>query len=211
MKLEAEEDGVPSASEFVETISLVGTATENDQRCRWVEIKSVAFDAKNNPVRTHVTKLLIPESEMLKSKDPLKNAVRGWVRVNDQPPSPMKPIAWDPGLFVGECLSWLPGVRIQLREVDQPRDVAYQRGTIQAAKAFSGTREYTKADRQELGEVRWKSRFTLWHHADLTCGFAHAVIEAEKWIGNERDGKVVITYFLEDGGKDGKSGLPDNN
>jgi hypothetical protein len=209
VELQAEQEGVPSRNEFVETISFVGTATEKDQRCRWIEIKTVAFDATGAASRTQVTKLLIPETEMLNSNNPLKQAVRGWVRVNDEPPVPMGPIKFDPGLFVGESLSWLPGVRAHLLEVDKTRDVEYQQGKLKHAMAVSGTREYTKADTPELGKNRWKSTFTIWHHADLPCGFAYAVIEAEKWLGDELDARLTFTYHLEDAGADAKSGLPE--
>jgi hypothetical protein len=211
VELQGEQDGVPSRNEFVGTISLVGTTTEKEQLCRWVEIETVAFDPKGAPRRTHVTKLLIPEMEMLKSNNPLKQAARGWVRVNDEPATPIGPIKFDPGLFVGESLSWLPGARALLHEVDQPRDIEYQRGKLNGANALSGTREYTKADTPELGKNRWKSTFTIWHHADLPCGFAHAVIEAEKWLGDDLDAKLTFTYHLEDAGIDAKSGLPESN
>lgn len=211
IELQAEEDGILSRDDVVATISLVGTATEKEQRCHWVELKVVAFDAKGAASRTYITKLLVPETEMLNSDNPLKQALRGWVRVNDRPPAPMEPINWDPALFVGEPLSWLPGVRAHLREVDQPRDVEYQQGKLKGANAVSGSREFTKADTPELGKIRWKSTFTIWHHADLPCGFAHAVIEAEKWIGDEREARLTFAYLLEDAGKDAKSGLPESN
>jgi hypothetical protein len=211
VQLQDEEEGVVSHDEFVTTISLVGTASDKEQRCRWVEMKSVAFDSKGAPSRTHLTKLLIPETEMLKSNNPLKQAVRGWVRVADEQPSLMVPISWDPGLFVGESLSWLPGVRAGLREVDKPRDVEYQRGKLNRADAVSGTREWTKTETPELGNSHWKSRFTVWHHADLHWGFARAEVEAEKWLGDEREARVTFTYLLEDAGKDARSALPESN
>ena len=98
-----------------------------------------------------------------------------------------------------------------LHEVDQPRDIEYQRGKLKAANAMSGTREYNKAETPELAKNRWKSKFTIWHHADLPCGFAHAVIDAEKWIGDDLEAKLTFTYHLEDAGTDAKSGLPESN
>src|SRR6516225_6114563 len=51
---------------FIRTYALVGTAIENERKCRWVEMKSVpVIDGKEQP--DTVVKFLAPERELLES------------------------------------------------------------------------------------------------------------------------------------------------
>src|SRR5260370_37737295 len=56
--------------------SLVGTVTENDQKCRWVEMKSV--QSVNGKEQTDIIKFLVPEKELLESEKPLESLIRAW-------------------------------------------------------------------------------------------------------------------------------------
>src|SRR5262249_47690506 len=67
---------------FKGTYALVGTTIENDQKCRWVEMKSVPVIDGNEQPATAI-KFLVPEKELLESVKPLDSLVRAWQKDAD--------------------------------------------------------------------------------------------------------------------------------
>src|SRR5262245_47669881 len=63
------------------TYSLVGTTTENGEKCRSVEMKTVQM--VNGKEQTDVIKFLVPERELLESEKPLEGLLRAWRRIDD--------------------------------------------------------------------------------------------------------------------------------
>jgi hypothetical protein len=60
------------------TVSSVGQTTVNDEKCRWIEIKSImSVDGQDH---IQVMKSLIPEKDLGKGKSPLEHVVRTWVK-----------------------------------------------------------------------------------------------------------------------------------
>lgn len=62
-------------------MSSVGTATENGEPCRWIEIKLTFNDG--NQDRTLISKVLIPKEQLAEGKSPLEHIVRGWFKQPD--------------------------------------------------------------------------------------------------------------------------------
>jgi hypothetical protein len=65
------------------TMSSVGKAEINGQKCRWIEIVMAAkFDDSPSGIGnysfTDIDKLLIPEEHLAKGKEPLKHVVKSW-------------------------------------------------------------------------------------------------------------------------------------
>lgn len=74
-------------------VASVGRVTENDQPCRWIEVRFEIKDAKR-PLEVMVLKVLVPEKNLAKGQDPLAHAVRAWIKKGqDRPPQELK----DPG------------------------------------------------------------------------------------------------------------------
>src|SRR5579872_5962731 len=65
--------GSDDAITMKRTYSLVGTASENGQKCRWVEMKSV--ETVNGKERIDVLKFLVPEKALLENDKPLDNLI----------------------------------------------------------------------------------------------------------------------------------------
>ena len=62
------------------TVSSVGQTTVNDEKCRWIEIKSIA--TANGQDHIQIIKALIPEKDLAKGKRPLEHVVRIWVKTD---------------------------------------------------------------------------------------------------------------------------------
>lgn len=60
------------------TVSSVGLTNVNDQKCRWIEIKSITTDAVQDDIQ--IIKALIPEKDFAKGKWPLEHVVRMWLK-----------------------------------------------------------------------------------------------------------------------------------
>ncbi len=62
------------------TVSSVGTATENDEQCRWIEIASeftVERKGKKDTI-AETTKILVPEKYLTAGQDPSAHVLRAW-------------------------------------------------------------------------------------------------------------------------------------
>ena len=65
-----------SGNEILLTISSVGEATVDDEKCRWIEIKYLAPNEEpHDPI---IYKLLIPEKHLGKGKAAAEHVIRGW-------------------------------------------------------------------------------------------------------------------------------------
>ena len=63
------------------TYSLAGSANENGQLCRWVEVKwDRTFDGKK---QVDILKFLVPEKELLHGEKPLDSLVRCWRKIDE--------------------------------------------------------------------------------------------------------------------------------
>ncbi|HMF07657.1 MAG TPA: hypothetical protein VKJ00_00900 [Thermoanaerobaculia bacterium] len=60
------------------TVSSVGQTTVNDEKCRWIEIKSITgVDGQDH---IQIIKTLVPEKELGKGKSPIEHIVRTWLK-----------------------------------------------------------------------------------------------------------------------------------
>jgi hypothetical protein len=199
--------------------SLVGTTTENDQRCRWVEMKSVpVIDGNEQPAT--VVKFLIPEKELLESAKPLESLVRAWQKDADGAVQALKfrqPVgaggfAGSADFYFGSDLAMFSGLQQRCRTVAEKKIVEYQQGRLEAAAArafeHSATRRaLTNGDKQEFN-----SEFTLWDHPSVPApGFA-ALRHRHEYRRNEMLVQTTVGDFeIEDFGMHAKSELPENH
>jgi len=59
-------------------IASVGQTSENDQPCRWIEVR-FASDEKSG-VAEIIAKVLVPEKHLKRGESPLEHVLRGWVK-----------------------------------------------------------------------------------------------------------------------------------
>lgn len=70
------------------SLSSVGQVTENDEKCRWIELKLVTEE--NGQEKVVITKALIPEKHLGKGKSPADNLIRVWRKEGEGEPQEIK-------------------------------------------------------------------------------------------------------------------------
>jgi len=104
------------------TISSVGQATVDNEKCRWIEFKNVTKTDQGE--RIMIAKCLIPEKDLGKGKSPGDHTIRGWSKQGD-----MEPVAFSsdlrsqPGrmMLVGYLAGPAPNAKdIDKTEIDGP-------------------------------------------------------------------------------------------
>jgi hypothetical protein len=189
------------------TLSIVGSAVENETRCRWVEVKSV-FPKGQIPRfpdgGTFLTKMLISEQDLLENADPSKRSQRAWVRKPGEPQAEQTKV-----LPVSKNLMlWAPGVRRTLTETTDEKSIDYQSGQLKSARAWTGTQTVENQDRKS----QFKSTYTVWMHPDLPMGFAEAeIVNDITYTNGDAPHQQRHVFRIIDAGNDAKSELPDNN
>src|SRR5205823_14201674 len=69
------------------TLSSVGVATVDGEKCRWIEIK--AARKSNNGEQITIAKFLIPEKDLGKGKSAGDHLIRGWIKRDQNEPQPV--------------------------------------------------------------------------------------------------------------------------
>jgi hypothetical protein len=163
------------------------TATEIDGvACRWLESEYFVRDDENHERR----KLLIPEETIRTSEKPSDEVLRylqrdGTAAVASVPPENE---GWMPIDFL-----YFPGFLKSARQVDDPRTVKHQTGTLEISKAYVGTYKWCRKGRDPDKTTAWETEYRVWLHADLPMGFAHA--QAKLRVLSE--GREVRSWRME--------------
>jgi hypothetical protein len=191
------------------TLSFVGSAVDEGEPCRWLELKHVIPEGRDG-AGTYVSKVLVPERDLLESESPFEHARRTWVRRLDGPVTKAPEGGRDDMTF-GELLLWTPGMlKGSSLAKDQTKDIEYQRGRLKGAQARTGRLVHQWRDKNGT-EDKYTKSYTAWQHPDLPIGFAEARIVQEQFINDRPLSKFSIDYRIEDAGADAKTELPDNN
>jgi hypothetical protein len=195
--------------EITVTLSLVGTGLDDGEQCRWLELKHVVPEGRDG-AGTYVSKVLVPEWDLLESENPFEHARRTWVRRLDGPVTKAPEGGRDDMTF-GELLLWTPGMlKGSSLANDQTKDIEYQPGRLKGAQARTGRLVHQWRNKNGT-EERYTKSYTAWQHPDLPIGFAEAHIVQEQFINDRALSKFSIVYRVEDAGADAKTELRDNN
>ena len=191
------------------TLAFVGSAVEDSEPCRWVEIR--VEDTEEDKVRLY--KILIKEKALLGAKDPLaaKNVVRTWERKSDgtiarrdEPPS------------FSLLFFWTPGALKHAAKAAEPIDVDYGAGgRLAAAQPWIIKDSRTSRPILGLMKTHWHETATVWTHPDLPVGYArlHLASDMLLSIGWGTQLKLITStdHILDDAGTGAQSELPDSN
>jgi hypothetical protein len=88
LEIDATAGGQQVSTKGSMTISSVGQATIDNEKCRWIEIKMII--KAEDQERLTLAKVLVPEKHLGKGKSPGENLVRGWVKEGDMPAAEIK-------------------------------------------------------------------------------------------------------------------------
>jgi len=81
-------NGNPINLKWTLKLSSVGQTTVDDEKCRWIEVKTVHNPGPDE--RVAIAKFLIPEKHLGKGKVAAEHIIRGWVKFKDEEPQAVK-------------------------------------------------------------------------------------------------------------------------
>ncbi len=99
----------------------VGKHTKSSKPARWIELHGEAFDG--TPVKY---KLLVPESEFGRGKNPLGKATEAWRKIRDQTPEKIEDFK-TADVFLNTLLS---GPGKDVRKLDTKKQIGWQKGNF---------------------------------------------------------------------------------
>jgi hypothetical protein len=198
------------------TYSLVGTTTENGEKCRWVEIKSV--QPINGKEQTDVIKFLIPERELLGGEKPLDSLVRAWRQVDDGPVEEQKfnqPLGVA-GMVASADFGWgrdlviFPGPQRKSKLAAGKKVVDFQQGRLEIGEGWVGKHVATRKALTNGEKQEFSTDFTVWNDATVApaCAAMHERIEYRR--NDMLIRTITVELVIEDFGIDAKSTLPEN-
>lgn len=163
-------------SAVVEVRFLDRVEVEN-QACRWIEF-SISHPSEEKPETVSVLKMLLPESELLSGKYPIRRAVRFYSPSIDANGKMYhrEAVTGDRLLLqqalIGPYLEALPPRR-QFGKVSKSRlDVDYQRGQLNCTSMLKSTTLGLKGDERPIWRESWDHDCQFWLQDEVPLGFA---------------------------------------
>jgi hypothetical protein len=186
------------------TLSSVGTAEVDGEPCRWIEIAMEG--KKDGQPFTAIHKLLIPEKQLGKGKDPLEHVRKAWFKHSMIADGTLRQIEDLKGTGARELASLRTHLHGPFKTSEKLDNVAVESKLGKLECEGLTFQEKTG----EPGKVSSDSTSTIRLHATAPFG----VVTHEITIKFERDGQSLGTMTLKmklsDFGKDAKSALPDS-
>ncbi|MCH8829360.1 MAG: hypothetical protein IID45_07255 [Planctomycetes bacterium] len=178
------------------SISSVDKATVDGKKCRWIEFSmKMSFMGRD---RTTTAKVLIPEAELGKGKNPLKNFKRGWIKHSGQEVKEIKDFN---SRQAGPLPAFLPGPLSGRKE-------------LKSAEIDSGIGKLKC--KGETGSVNYKQgsiETKVEYETRLNEKSPFGVVSSKLTIQETGNGKLRDTYEisfkLKSVAKNAKSALPD--
>lgn len=177
-------------------MSSVGTATENGEPCRWIEINLTFND--DNQDRTIISKALIPEKHLKEGEPAYQHVVRGWFKDPDDPePRDLKEeLQQNPGILA----VFLCGPLQDAKKLE-PETVESELGKLEC----HGVRGYTT---YMQGDNKNTVTLEVRKHKKAPFGVVSCRIKNEIEQNGQRMGNVRAVLKLSGHGKTALSDLP---
>jgi hypothetical protein len=188
----------------VVTLSFVGSAVEEGVACRWIEVKVVVPKGERQTEGTYISKMLVSTEDLMELRDPFVHPLRTWSRR----PGEQEAAETKQAFMIGpDLMLWAPAALKTLKEGADRKEVEYQQGRLESARAWVGQRVTVN----EKTKSRFESNYTVWMHPDLPIGFAEAVVADNIHHVDGRKLQQTRTYRIQAAGRNAKSELPENN
>jgi hypothetical protein len=176
----------------------VGQVTEENQRCRWIEVqldrqRTVGEWKKKE---TTVYKVLVPERFLANGQSPLDHLIRGWRRWDDVKPQPMN----DPNIII---ITELPIILSKTWNDVRHLEKLEIRSKL-GSRMCDGIRGTVELSARRFHE-KWEFENRL--HPDSPFG-----VVTSRWelVPKRRGGAAMVCELrLIDFGKGAKSAMPD--
>jgi hypothetical protein len=188
------------------TLSSVGTAEVDGEPCRWIEVASETKRKDGQPV-TDVNKLLIPEKNLGKGKDPLEHVLKAWHKnsmVAGGTPQQIEDLKAPGARYLNNVRPYLHG----------PSKTAEKLGNVAIKSKLGeleceGTTGNQKID-DTLSMLSYDYTYTIRLHDMAPFGVVTWEAKTKMELDGQSLGTVTTKMKLSDFGKDAKSVLPNS-
>ena len=179
----------------------VGRVTEDGGPCRWIEVR-FEIKAEKGRVDVMVIKVLVPEKNLAKGQDPLKHAVRAWIkRRPDDPPKELE----DPADIDKGPLPLVLAAPMKNQKELEPILVASKAGNLRC-KGVEGKVEFQAGGPGRTIQGTVESRL----HAKAPFGTVSSLWRLEMHrAGSTKVRKATFDMKLADFGTGAKSEMPE--
>jgi hypothetical protein len=181
------------------TISSVGEATVDGEKCRWIEIRMM--NKRDDQERVSIAKCLIPEKDLGRGKAPGEHVIRGWFKQGDAEAQAFTDFRSAQG--GGRLGMYLVGPPQNPGELDKT-EIDTPLGKL-ACPAVTGTRDV------EQGNGTTTITFENRLHEKVPFGVVSAVWKFERKMNGQVVGSGTTKMTLADTNTTALSELPDKN
>ena len=186
------------------TMRSVGQETVEGDKCRWIELELVpdkpAGDQQAPPHGPPhiIMKVLLPEQNLQKGKEPLQHLVKGWMKEGDEEPRELK----DPNSeHTGPLPAFLSGPLKDVKELDKT--------TIDTKLGKLECDGITANNVYKQGEAVTTVQFETRLHDKAPFGVVNSKMQYDSKRGDNEE-KGTLSLEFDDSGHDAKSSLPDS-
>ena len=198
LKMTMERNGQTMEADGSFSIKSVGKQKVDDVDCRWIEFKlEMKIGDREQTVRA---KVLVPEAELTRGKNPIGHVNKAWYKPGDREP---KEITDFTGSSAGPLPAFLCGPLKDAKELDA-ETVESSLGKLEC-KGVTGTTEYTASGRENA--VTFTNRL----HKKAPFGIVSTVMQLEISRDGQIQQNIKMQITLSMVGKDATSELPDLN
>lgn len=186
------------------TMRSVGQETVEGDKCRWIEFELIPDKAEGDPqAPPHgpphiIMKVLLPEANLQKGKEPLERLVKGWIKEGDDEPRELK----DPNSeHTGPLPAFLSGPLKDVKELDK-KTIDTKLGKLEC-DGITANNVYKQ------GEATTTVQFETRLHDKAPFGVVTSKMQYDSKHGDNEE-KGTLALNLDDIGQDAKSSLPDS-
>src|SRR5262245_57722178 len=181
------------------TISSVGEATVDGEKCRWIEFRMM--NKRDDQERVTVLKCLIPEKDLGRGKSPGEHVLRGWIKPGDSEPQPFTDLKSAQG--AGRLPGYLAGPPQNPGELDKV-ELDSPLGKLDCI-GVTGNREI------EQGNGTTRIAFENRLHEKSPFGIVTAIWKFERLMNGQVVGTGTTRMTLADTSTTALTELPDRN
>lgn len=182
-----------SEHHFDETIEWKDVEVDKQGRkCRWIESRAF-IEAEDS---TLVTRLLVPVEALLKSADPLREAIKLERSVND---GPFVDLTFTAPLHFNMVLL-CPAIKIQREKLDTPKIVKYQQGALSISESRTAVFKGAIRPQDTKIQTEYDVESTFYSHPTIVAGAAEIASQATLTVKGESK-TIKTSYHLTDAGR----------
>lgn len=178
------------------TARSVGKALGASKECRFIELEQ-ASDSSRVELGNVTWRMLVPEDAFGEGRDPLKNAVKTWVKYGTNEPEVVESIETRDPIFAMLCR----GPKQNLKAEEAKGKVSWQMGDLECS-VIAGKNEL------EFGKVKIEMLHRVFRHKDIPFNLAGMHQDLKATFGGQPQ-TATIRMTLQNHGHDAKAKLPD--